>query len=207
MFRKTVLVLIVLVVAFVALDYARPAAIRPRRFDSADVARSETDMWRAYYEHRPAHLFGILIGELHRQYGLSYTRSALGAYYAAHAAVVFQRGKQRSDYEKALPDLGRYYALLRRGSDIAFDTHKVAAAELEWWIAHRDRRPDLSQTLAVLQSDFYGIPVDRFRTHAGARARAMLYRDDKGAAITDADWRQIEGWLNESWSSLHAVVQ
>ena len=207
MFRKTVLALIVLAIVFAAIDYARPSAVHPRRFDSADVARSETDMWRAYYEHRSAHLFGILVGELHRDYGLSYTRSVLGAYYAAHAAVVFQKGKQRADYEKALPDLERYYALLRRGSDISFDPPVVARAELEWWIAHRDRRPDLPQTLAVVQSAFYGIPAQCFRTHADARARAMLYRDAKGAAITDADWRQIEGWLNDSWSSLHDVVQ
>src|SRR5205807_1682262 len=165
------------------------------------------DMWRAYYEHRPAHLFGLLVGELHRQYGLPYTRSFLGAWYAAHGAVVFQKGRQRPDYEKALPDLERYYALLRRGSDVAFDPPVVARAELEWWIAHRERRQDLPRTLALLQSAFYGIPPKRFRTHAEARARAMLFRDDQGAAITDADWRQIEGWLNESWSSLHAVVQ
>jgi hypothetical protein len=197
----------VLAVVAAAVDYIRPAAVHPRSFDAADVARSETGMWRAYYEHRPAHLFGILIGELHRQYGLPYTRSAFGAWYAAHAAVVFQKGKQRADYEKALPDLERYYALLHRGSDVVFDPPTVARAELEWWIAHRDRREDLPHTLAVLQSAFYGIPPGRFGTHAGARARAMLYRDDKGAAITDADWRQIEGWLNESWSSLHQVVQ
>jgi hypothetical protein len=207
MLRKVVLAGIVLAMAAAAVDFLRPAAVHPRRFDSADVARSETDMWRAYYEHRPVHLFGILVGELHRQYGLSYTRSVIGAYYAAQAAVVFQKGKQRSDYEKALPDLERYYALLRRGSDVVFDTPTVARAELEWWIAHRDRRQDLPHTLAVLQADFYGIPAERFQTHADARARAMIYRDDRGAAITDADWRQIEGWLNESWSSLHQAVQ
>ena len=207
MWRKRILVVSVLALAAVAVDYFRPAAVHARRFDAAGVARGETDMWRAYYERRPARLFMLLVGELHRQYGLSYTRSVEGAWYAAHAAVVFQKGKQRADYEKALPDLERYYALLRRGSDVVFDPVTVARAELEWWIAHRERRADLPQTLAVVQSAFYGMPTDRFRTHAEARARAMLFRDEKGAAITDADWRRIEGWLNESWSSLHAVVQ
>jgi len=207
MSTKTVLGLIVLALEVVAVDYARPAALHPRRFDSAEVARGESDMWRAYYEHRPVRLFGLLISELHGQYGLPYTRSILGAWYAAHAAVVFQKGKQRADYEKALPDLERYYTLLRRGSDLTFDPPLVARAELEWWIAHRERRTDLPQTLASVQSAFYGIPADRFRIHAEARARAMLFRDDRGSAIAPADWRQIEDWLNESWSSLHDVVQ
>src|SRR2546430_16854432 len=100
MWRKSVLALIVLAVAIAAVDCLRPAALHTRQFDAAEVARGETDMWRAYYEHRPAHLFGLLAGELHRQYGLPYTRSVLGAWYAAHAAVVFQKGRRRADYEK-----------------------------------------------------------------------------------------------------------
>ena len=205
--RKAILAASALLALWVVVDLARPVSLHLRRFDPHEVARIETGMWRDYYEHRPVRLFGLLGELLRRQYGLPFWRSWLGAYYAAHSAVTFQKGHNRSDYERALPDLRRYYALIRRGSDIPFDTDRVAASELEWWIAHRERRPDLVRTLAVLQSDIFGLPPERFQEHAAARARAMLPRDEKADAISDEDWRQIERWLDDSWSSLHAAIQ
>jgi hypothetical protein len=170
------------------------------------VARIETAMWRAYYERHPVELLRLLAELLRRQYGFPFWRSWLGAWHAASAAVTFQEGASRSDYERALPDLRSFYGLIRRGSDVDFDGDRVARRELEWWIAHRERRPDLASTLADLQAELYRAPAERFAAHAEPRARAMLFRDGRGAAITEADWRRIEVWLLESWSSLHREV-
>jgi hypothetical protein len=195
------------VLLWIAADLALPSHTHLRDFDPKRVAQIETEMWRAYYDHRPVYLFRLLGTLLREQYGQSYWKSNLGAYYAAHAALVFQRGHSRADYEQALPDLRRYYAMIRRGSDIRFDADRAAVRELEWWIAHRDKRPDLPATLADLQAELYQTTADRFREHAEARARAMVYRDDKGSAITDADWTLIEHWLDDSWTSLYRHVR
>jgi|SRR5215471_11374924 len=203
---KVLLAIFLVVVLWVGVDLAIPSHTQLRQFDPKEVAHLETEMWRAYYEHRSLYLFRLLGTLLRDQFGLSIWKSELGAYYAAHAAVVFQRGHSRADYEFALPDLRRYYAMIRRGSDIPFDAGRAADKELEWWIAHRDKRSDLPATLAALQGEMYRTSPEPFDEHAQARASAMIYRDEKGSSITNEDWAQIEGWLDNSWTSLFQHV-
>jgi hypothetical protein len=202
----TLLVSGALMGAWIVLDWARPVRLRLTRFDPAEVARLETAMWRAYYEHRPFPLFASLHELLQRQYGLPFWRAADAAFHAASAARTFQSGSNRTEYERALPALRHFYAIIRRGSDRAFDPEAAAAAELEWWISHRLRSPDLPQRLAELQSCIYREPTERFLPHARARAEAMLFRDSRGKMITDADWTSIETGLRHSWSRLRAAV-
>jgi hypothetical protein len=136
----------------------------------------------------------------------------VGAYHAARAAVVFQRGHGRPDYLKALPDLEKYYELIRENSLTAFDVKRVSTLELEWWIIHRERTRhdpnDLVQALADLQAAVYQEPASRFEEHAKARADAMLIRDARAEAggVSDSDWRRIGELLDRSWVSLETVV-
>jgi hypothetical protein len=69
---------------------------------------------------------------------------------------VFQHGRDRSDYRKALPDLVDYYGLIRRASATPFEVQRVAELELEWWIVHRERERhpagQLERSLAYLQA-------------------------------------------------------
>ena len=204
---KVLLAIFLVFVLWVGLDVATPSRTQLRQFNPKEVAHIETGMWRAYYEHRSVYLFRLLGTLLRAQFGLSFWKSELGAYYAAHAAVVFRRGQSRADYEQALPDLRRYYAMIRRGSDIPFDSGRAADRELEWWIAHRDKRPDLPATLAALQGELYRTSPDSFDVHAQARARAMIYRDEKGSSVTNEDWARIETWLDNSWASLYQQVK
>ena len=89
-------------------------------FDPHEVARLETAAWRSYYAHEKLHLF-TQMGELLRtQYHMPFWRSWVAAYHAAHAAVVFQPGHNRAEYERALPDLVRFFALVRKGSETDF---------------------------------------------------------------------------------------
>jgi hypothetical protein len=195
------------------LDAAIPRRHSLKNFDPHAVARLETDMWRSYYDHNHVALFSQLIELLRSQYHLSTTRSVIAAYYAAHAAVIFQRGTKRPDYEQALPALVRYYSLIRAGSESAFDVQRAAQLELEWWIIHRQRARhapgDLAESLAALQAELYGLPAVRFREHAQARADAMLLRDQRAQAgqVSTADWKRINYLLDESWVSLLRVVR
>lgn len=122
---------------------------------------------------------------LRKQFGLPYWRAWGAAFQATRAAVVFQRGHDRADYLMALPGLERYYGTIRRSSVEAFDSHRVASLELEWWIIHRerDRHPpgDLDCALAELQAAIYAQSMTDFAEHARARAEAMAIRDSAGA--------------------------
>lgn len=194
-------------------DLYAPRTANLRRFDANEVARLETAMWRSYYEKRRISLFNELAELLRTQYNMPLIRSNVVAYRAAKAAVVFQRGKQRSDYEKALPDLISFYSSIRAMSDEPFDVNRAAKLELEWWIIHRERAKhapgDLDKALADLQAEIYRMPAQNFAEHGRLRAEAMTIRDTKAehGGVTQEDWARIDQLLHQSWHSLAQAVK
>jgi hypothetical protein len=204
---------LVMIISWVAYDLYSPRTAHLREFHPDEVARLETAMWRSYYEKQRLRLFNQLSELLRTQYNMPLIRSNRVAYYAADAAFVFKRGKQRSDYEKALSALVKFYESVRKMSDIPFDVNRAAQLELEWWIIHRERAKhspeDLPRALAELQAEIYRVPVERLTEHGALRAEAMTIRDTKAAegGVTEADWTRIDELLRRSWRSLSAVVK
>ena len=198
---------------WLGFDLYGPRKHSLREFDPQEVARLETAMWRSYYDKEKFKLFRELAELLRVQYGLPPARSYSVAFDAARAAFVFKDGKGRPDYEKALPDLVKYYRQIHRVGDINFDVDHVARLELEWWIVHRERktygREALERSLAELPAEIFLIPVNRTMEHARLRAEAMLIRDDRAEAgtVSEEDWRKIETLLRQSWQSLWQAVQ
>jgi hypothetical protein len=212
-FRSIALVLTLLVGA-VLYDLYYPRTAKMREFDPNEVARLETAMWRSYYDKKQVPLFNQLSELLRTQYHMPLVRSNQVAYYAANAAFAFKDGKTQADYEKALPELVKFYGAIRKISDIPFDVDRVARLELQWWIVHRERwkRPpeELPRALAELQSAIYDVPVEQVLEHGRLRAEAMKIRDtkaDNGAAMTEEDWSKIKDLLRQSWRSLAQAVK
>lgn len=207
------LILAAVLAVWVARDLSDHSRHSLREFDPHEVARLENDMWRAYYDHHSLRLFADLVTLLRQQYHLPFWRACVGAYHAARAAVVFQRGHNRSDYGLALPDLVRYYTLVRQASTEDFPVQTVSQEELEWWIVHRQRDhytyADLARTLAVEQAAIFRQPESDFAAHAQARAEAMRLCDNRAAlgSASEADWAHIGEVLDSSWSSLHTAVR
>jgi len=212
MARKWWLIPLVALVVWIAADLAIPRRSSLIHFDGHRVGRIETGMWLAYYGHHSVALFGDLERLLREQYHVPFWGATLGAYHAARAAVVFQRGHNRAEYELVLPDLASFYAIIRRDSDVPFDVARTARLELEWWIVHRQRADhppgDLERALAALQAEIYQRPAELFAAHAKARAEAMSIRDDRAAAggVSAADWARIAALLDTSWVSLQEAV-
>jgi hypothetical protein len=210
---RVIALLLVLLIGGVVLDLYYPRTTKMREFDPDEAARLETAMWRSYYEKEQARLFNQLTELLRTQYHMPLVRSNQVAYYAANAAFVFKQGRERKDYEKALPDLIKFYAEIRKLSDIPFDVDRVARLELEWWIIHRQRtehKPgDLEKALAELQAEIYRVPLERMIEHGRLRAEAMTIRDTKAEAggVSEADWARINELLKESWRSLAKAVK
>jgi hypothetical protein len=215
--RKSIAALAVLaaltaLTTWIVWDLVAPVHGNLHEFDAHAVARMETAMWRSYYDHHSLRLFAGLATLLRTQYHLPFWRSWLGAYHGARAAIVFQRGRERLEYERALPDLVAFYKLIRAASDVPFDVDRASRLELEWWIVHRQRAShapgELERALAELQAEIYQEPAGRFGTHAQARAEAMVLRDARAEAgdMNDADWARIGAMLDTSWSALHSAV-
>jgi hypothetical protein len=210
---RVIVIIVVLLISGVLYDLYYPRTTHMREFDPDEVARLETAMWRSYYEKQRLQLFNQLAELLRSQYGMSQLKSNQVAYYGANAAFIFKQGKQRSDYEKALPDLLKFYGAIRNLSDIPFDVDRAARLELEWWIVHRqrDQHPpgDLAKALADLQAEIYHVPVERVMEHGRLRAEAMTIRDTKAetGGVTEADWARINELLKASWGALAKAVK
>jgi len=210
---RVIALVIVLLIGGVVFALYYPRTAKMREFDPDEVARLETAMWRSYYEKQQVRLFKQLTELLRTQYHMPLVRSNQVAYYAANAAFVFKQGRERKDYEKALPDLIKFYAEIRKLSDIPFDVDRVARLELEWWIIHRQRaehKPgDLEKALAELQAEIYRVPLERMMEHGRLRAEAMTIRDNKAEAggVSEEDWARINELLKESWRSLAKAVR
>src|SRR5437016_7598295 len=205
---RALVLVIALVICGVLYDLYFPRTTHMREFDPDEVARLETAMWRSYYDKQRLRLFNELSELLRTQYHMPLIRSNQVAYYAANAAFVFKQGKERADYEKALPDLLKFYSAIRKLSDTPFDVDRAAHLELEWWIIHRQRAQlapgDLDKALAELQAEIYRVPIERLMEHGHLRAEAMTIRDTKAenGGVTEADWARINDLLKESWRSL-----
>jgi hypothetical protein len=210
--RWILLILLVVVAGWVVYDLYGPRSSSLRRFDPNEVARLETAMWRSYYNKERLRLFNQLAELMRTQYNLPFVRSNAVAYQAAKAAFVFKDGRNRTDYEKALPNLVSFYSSIRQVSDIPFDVDRAARLEVEWWIIHRERKShpagDLDRALAELPAELYRVPAERLMDHARLRAEAMTIRDNKAEAggVTEEDWARIGELLRESWKSLYDAV-
>jgi hypothetical protein len=210
--RLIILILLVAVLGWLGYDLYGPRTTKMRDFDPDEVARLETDMWRSYYAKERVKLFNQLAELMRSQYHMPFATSNALAYQAAKAAFVFKDGKKREDYEKALPNLVKFYQEIRKGSDIPFDVDKAAKLELEWWIVHRQRAQhktgDLDRALAELPAEIYRVPADRLMEHARLRAEAMTIRDQKAeeGRVSEEDWKKIGELLRQSWQSLHKAV-
>ena len=146
----------VLLAGWIAFDIYTPHKVDIRQFDADEVARLDTAMWRSYYSRERLQMYRELTELLEKQYRMRFWHRQLVAFYAAKAAFVFKDGKSRADYEKALPDLEKFYAEIRDISTTDFDAKRAAELELEWWIVHRERKQykegDLANALAETAS-------------------------------------------------------
>lgn len=209
---RLIAALMLLLTIWVAVDLLAPRSVRLRQFDADEVARLDTAMWRSYYNRQRFLLFRQLAELLRTQYRMPFFRSNVTAFRAASAAFIFKEGKGRSDYEKALPDLAKFYAAIREMGDIPFDVQRVAKLELKWWIVHRERQhhapDDLERALAEAAAGVYQVPAASLTEYAQLRAEAMRIRDDRAEAgtLSEADWQRIDALLHASWQSLHQAV-
>jgi hypothetical protein len=206
------LIIGVLLVGWIAFDIYTPHKVDIRDFDADEIARLDTAMWRSYYSRRRVQMFSELTEVLGKQYKLRFWRRQLMAFYAAKSAFVFKDGQARADYEKALPDLEKFFSEIRAVSTTDFDVKRAAQTELEWWIVHRERAKyqegDLAKALADAASALYNVPPEKFLEYGKFRAEAMKIRDREAEAggVSDEDWQKIDELLHQSWRSLHTVV-
>lgn len=209
---QVLLVGLLSLVIWIVVDLLIPSKADLRKINAPVVAQLETDMWRAYYDKRPAHLYWLLVKLLRAQNQMPFWQANVTAYKATRAAFAFKKGHQRTDYEQAIPYLTDYYRRLCTLGDLSADPQQVAKLELEWWIIHRERdkygEPALVDAIANATAAFYSVNPQTLHAYAAARTAAMIERDNKQQAgsVTEADWQDIQTKLNSSYTSLYNAL-
>jgi hypothetical protein len=193
------LAIVVLLGVWIAFDLHKPHKVDIREFDADEIARLDTAMWRSYYSRERVRMFSELTEVLEKQYKLRFWRRQLMGFYAAKSAFVFKDGKSPADYEKALPDLERFYGEIHDISTTDFDVNRERAKYQEGDLANA-----LDEAAAVL----YNVPKEKFLEYGKARAEAMKIRDTKAETrgVSEEDWQKIDELLHQSWRSLHSAV-
>ncbi|MDP4264051.1 MAG: hypothetical protein Q8941_16105 [Bacteroidota bacterium] len=209
--KKIIPGLLFLLAGWIVIDLYYPFKRDISKIDARETARMEGAMWRSYYEKKKLKLFFQSAELIREEFHFPFWRSNRAAYYAAKAAFVFKDGHNRSDYDKALPYLKKYYGLVNDISITPFSSDSAAMTELEWWIIRRERDmhppAEWENWLAATASVMYHLPADSFREYAKLRVEAMLLRDEKGDSITETDWHKINDILAEAWQSFATGLQ
>jgi hypothetical protein len=209
---KVVLAIILLLAIWITIEWYWPVKNSIYKFNPNVIAELDTKMWRSYYEKQPVKMFFQFAGLLRNQFHAPFCRSNIMAYYASKAAFVFKKGRNRQDYEKALPYLETYYIQLHRISKEDFNIKQAAATELEWWIVHRHRKQytynDLQVALQKNIASVFSMPDTAFKQYAYYRTIAMQIRDEKQlhGGVSEQDWQMISSDLHQSWNELHGAV-
>jgi hypothetical protein len=203
------LFLIVIVLVFLAAIYALwPRQGDLRTFEPEVIARLETDMWRAYYDHNYQSLAGSLYSLYHDVYHFSPADAAQLAFDSGKAAQLFQPTTSRDEAQVALPWLIKYYDLLRSRSGETFDPEKAAGLELEWWQLRREKAAPAvyGKVVAQVAEELFKVTNEHIDKSAQLRAEMMRYRDDRRGRMQPEDWDHIEQNLVESYRELKTGV-
>lgn len=154
-------------------------------FSPEQLASLEQEAWEAYYYRQWPRLFWALLQVMRGQFGLSWAQALYAAYLNTQAQLAFARqGDQGGEAAEALR---RFYALVRQPLGASYDVDRVAAAELRWWVVHRQRHNDpgytaLTQAMTELYAELYGVPAERLTTAAAGRVQAVVVSDQWLAA-------------------------
>ena len=202
--RRRVVVFGLMLLASIAAYICVPRDADLRGFDPVAMARTETGMWRDYYEGRHAALALKLYDVAREQAGFSPLDSARIAFAAARAAAKFQPTRSRADADAALPELRRYFSMLARAAPVKVDVESAARAELDWWQARREAVAPEEYGLLIgrVSTLLYGADGGFVRRAGVMRAQAMAYRDARAGMMTEADWRAVNSTLLTAYDAL-----
>lgn len=158
----------------------RSRAKKGRERGPEALARLEQRAWQAYYQRRLARLARLLLIVTREHFELPLWQTPYATYLATRAQLAFaRRGGEGGEAEAYMR---RFYAVVRRARGSRYDPARAAAAEVGWWVVHRNRAKysdttALVDALAELYTELYRQPKAAVRPAAHHRAEAMELSD------------------------------
>lgn len=183
-----------------------------RNFDPRQVAYYEKESWVAYYQRRWFRLLRLLIGLIRSTFGLSLLQAIYISIPSTRAQIAF--APQDNDVPKAIEQMRRFYAYIKKVHHEDFDPAEAARLEVNWWVVHRKHfghsdHPEVIEAVATLYASAYQVSIDRVRVAATHRAQAMIYSDAWVVSERDPNsplLKQEEEELYKSYASLREAI-
>jgi hypothetical protein len=194
----------------------RPAVKPHRSFDPRLVGRLEAAAWVAYYRREWLPLLRCAVSLTRHTFGLPWPSTLWGAWLVMRANQLWAPYPD-NDREGARRAMERFYRLLARHHDEAFDARRASELEVEWWRIHREHQREdsggseapLVAALAALYAYVYGVSEAEVRVAAEERALAMHYSDQwvqEGCDLRSQLIAQERAALVRSYAGLLAAV-
>jgi hypothetical protein len=191
-----------------------------RSFDPRLVGELECETWVSYYRHEWHTFLAAAIRVVRHAFGLSWPRTVAGAWWVLRANQVWAPYPD-NDPARARHFMRRFYALLARTHDEAFDVDEAARLEVGWWRVHRavqrghgppsaEAVEELVTALQALYAHTYRVSPDAVRLAAEQRVEAMRLSDRWVRAGADRNSplvRDERAALVRSYAALLAAVQ
>jgi len=173
-----------------------------REFDPSAIAKTETSLWRCYYNGSHFSMGMQLVTMLQGQFGLSQETAMLAGAELAQGTVIFY-GTNDNYYKTVLPHLERAYTTVKKELKADWDPKEAARAELDWWVARRtpgkNSPENVGKEIAKLYAILYGETNEDIEKAGLLRAKAAALRDEGGKK---ADWKEVGKLLMESYATL-----
>jgi hypothetical protein len=181
-------------------------------FNPRNTGLYEAQLWKAYYDRNWPQALLLVFRLLRSQFNLSALQAALATYYSVRAAMAW--APRQNDAEMVRTQLRRFYAVLRAATGAAFNPDAAGDAELEYWTVHRridgkKGHPELTEALARIAAEVYGLSIAEAQSAGAARAHAADLVDDITAGRQEPSreaWSAIADSLRRAYSLLREAT-
>jgi len=197
----------------VAANHVKPH----RSFDPRRVGGLETTAWVTYYRHDWPRFLRSTVALTRHTFGLPWPSTVYGAWLVLRANQLWAP-YPNNDPEGARREMERFYRLVAKRHDDAFDSRRASELEVEWWRVHREHQHDddggtdegpLIAALSALYAYVYGVPETDVAVAAEQRALAMRYSDQwvrEGCDLASPLIEEERAALVRSYAGLLAAV-
>jgi hypothetical protein len=188
--------------------------------DPDKIAYYEKSGWEAYYD-RNWPLAVWLLVQLNREAFQMPWLTAIGAALdSVRAAIAF--APLDNNIPKVTRHLEKFYARARRTMGLKPGARALAELELDYWIIHRElaiqrrHRPEndgiepLIDSLARLHAALFDSTPEAMRPSARMRALSAKAVDritSRTSTDVEADWREVEHYLQQAYRAVEAARQ
>jgi len=187
-------------------------------FNPHKVAHYEKSGWEAYYDRDWLRAFKLMVALNREEFHMSLLTAVGAAIDIVRASMAF--APVDNNVLKATKHLRRYYEKARRTANLQADPATLARLEMDYWVVHRNlaieriQQPNLEnitpmvESLNNLHAALFGISGEAARRSAELRALAAKAVDritGRYSADVEADWRQVETYLQQAYQAVLAT--